>query len=74
MQSGGSRRRSCAPTIKAAGWSQADLADKIGCSQNTVSKAEREGHKSRRFWQAADHALGTGGTLAAGFDHIHHPA
>jgi excisionase family DNA binding protein len=59
---------------RAAGWSQADLAGKIGCSQDTVSTAEREGHKPRLFWQAADHALGTGGTLAAEFDHTHHPA
>jgi excisionase family DNA binding protein len=58
---------------RAAGWTQAELAGKIGCSQHAVSKAEREGHKPRPFWQAADHALALSGALVAEFDQTQPP-
>ena len=58
----------------AAGWTQDELARKTGCSPYSVSCAEREGRGPRTFWQAADHALGMGGALAAQYGQTQPPA
>lgn len=55
---------------KDAGYSQADLARKIECSQPRVSQAEAGIPGSREFWAAADQTLDTAGALTAAYDKI----
>lgn len=56
-----------------AGWSQSELARRIGYSRSTVSTEESgrsKAHAARSFWQRCDQALRTGNLLATGFDRI----
>jgi DNA-binding XRE family transcriptional regulator len=67
-------RRALGQKLKAArtqaGWSQQQLAHKIGYTRSGVSTAESGGYASRTFWECCDKALNTGGTLAAEYDAI----
>lgn len=56
-----------------AGWSQSELARRIGYSRSTVSTEESgrsKAHAARSFWQRCDQALGTGDLLTTGFDRL----
>jgi transcriptional regulator with XRE-family HTH domain len=67
-------RRALGQKLKAArtqaGWSQQQLAHKIGYTRSGVSTAESGGYASRTFWECCDKALNMGGTLAAEYDAI----
>jgi DNA-binding XRE family transcriptional regulator len=56
---------------QAAGYSQMQLARKLGYSRSGVSNAESGGFAQRSFWERCDEVLQTGGTLAPGYDEIH---
>jgi transcriptional regulator with XRE-family HTH domain len=54
---------------RAAGCSQARLAQLTGYSRSTIANVETgRQHVPRSFWERADAALRTGGTLATGHD------
>jgi DNA-binding XRE family transcriptional regulator len=67
-------RRSLGQKLKAirteAGWSQQQLARKIGYTRSGVSSAESGGYAGRGFYECCDEALNTGGTLAPQYDAI----
>lgn len=54
-----------------SGYTQRELAVKMGTDQSSISVAERgvRGHDPQ-FWAAADAVLGTAGALAGGYDQI----
>jgi DNA-binding XRE family transcriptional regulator len=56
---------------RAAGYTQAQLAQRTGYSRSTIANVET-GHQRvpRTFWERADAALRTGGTLATGHDDL----
>lgn len=54
-----------------AGFTQAQLGRKVGYSRSTVSTVESGGQDvPRRFWEACDELLGTGGVMAGRFDQV----
>jgi transcriptional regulator with XRE-family HTH domain len=56
---------------RAAGCTQARLAQRIGYSRSTVANVETgRQHVPRGFWERADNVLRTGGTLATGYDDL----
>ena len=56
---------------RAAGCSQARLAQLTGYSRSTIANVETgRQHVPRKFWERADAALRTGGTLATGYDEL----
>jgi transcriptional regulator with XRE-family HTH domain len=56
---------------RAAGYTQARFAQLTGYSRSTVANVETgRQHVPRRFWECADAALRTGGTLATGHDEL----
>lgn len=56
---------------RAAGYTQASLANLIGYSRSTVSNAEiGQPDVARAFWESADNALRTGGALTSVYDQI----
>jgi DNA-binding XRE family transcriptional regulator len=58
---------------RAAGFTQAQLGRKVGYSRSTVSTVESGGQDvPRRFWEACDEMLATGGAMAGRFDQIQH--
>jgi transcriptional regulator with XRE-family HTH domain len=67
-------RRALGSKLKAAragaGWSQRQLAHKIGYTRSGVSSAESGGYAQRSFYERCDAALGTGGALAGDYDVI----
>jgi transcriptional regulator with XRE-family HTH domain len=69
-------RRALGQKLKAirteAGWSQQQLAHKIGYARSGVSNVESGGHAQRSFYQRCDEVLGTGGVLAPDYDVIYH--
>ena len=56
---------------RAAGCSQARLAQLTGYSRSTIANVETgRQHVPRSFWERADAALRTGGTLATAHDEL----
>jgi transcriptional regulator with XRE-family HTH domain len=56
---------------RAAGCTQAQLAQRTGYSRSTIANVETgRQHVPRGFWEHADTALRTGGTLAAAHDEL----
>jgi transcriptional regulator with XRE-family HTH domain len=56
---------------RAAGYTQAQLAQLTRYSRSAIANAETgRQHIPRRFWERADAALRTGGTLAAAYDEL----
>src|ERR1019366_1490751 len=56
---------------RAAGLSQAQLAEKIGFSRSTIANVETgRQHVQRKFWESADTAVSAGGTLVAAHDAV----
>lgn len=57
---------------EAAGLSQQQMAGRAGYTRSAVSNAEAGGYARRRFWELCDELLGSGDTLARGYDDIRH--
>jgi len=56
-----------------AGWSQSELARRIGYSRSTVSTEESgrgSAHAARSFWERCDQVFGTAGRFTSSFDRI----
>jgi DNA-binding XRE family transcriptional regulator len=54
----------------AAGLTQQQLAQRIGCARSTVAMAETGHRRSAGFWRRADDELTAAGTFAAAFSKI----